>query len=81
MFLCTDKIGLNIIKPYMTCMKNHGEAVHKGEHLISDAISQKNYKIGAILKKHYLYYDTKKYKYDTIFYKVNNACKHCKNKF
>ena len=80
MLLCTDKIGLNIIKSYMTCMKNHNDAVWKGEHLISDALVQKNFEIDAFIKNHHQYYDTKKYKYQTIFYKVNNACKKCKNK-
>jgi hypothetical protein len=78
MLLCTDKIGLNIIKPYLNCKKNHNEAVWEGEHLISDSIVKNNFEIDAILKKHHLYYDTKKSKYQTIFYKVNNACKKCK---
>ena len=78
MLLCTDKIGLNIIKPYLRCMKNHNDAVWKGEHLISNALVKENFEIDAFFKKHHMYYDTKKYKYKTIFYKVNNACKKCK---
>ena len=31
MLLCTDKIGINLILPLLTCKKNHKDAVNNGE--------------------------------------------------
>lgn len=74
MLFATDRIGLDIILPSLTCKKNHDDAVNNGELKISKLITDRGFKLDSMINTHFEMKKkgiNRKNRYKSIFYKTH----------